>query len=350
MQKLILKLFLIIFPIGILVCGSNYFIDPANRFASKGYMEGIANILSKRHNVDNLSNYNERLLQENMIKKLSKRPDVIVIGSSRIMEVGADLFPGKSLLNCGVSHANVEDLIAIGGVLDSLGKMPKEVVIGVEPYLIGQGGSEEWQSLFPYHQRLIEKFGKDDVRKEDARINFNEWSSAFSFDYFKSTIDFVWKRKSKKYFDVGAQTPLSGRFSDGTISYPASYTNPDIAKAALDARNTGLAMGLPLQDTIRLRRLNRLLDFFKDQGVTVRFVMTPFHPAFYAAVNERQPGIFKQYETLFKDIAAERNIPVTGGFDADLLGIPIPQFYDMYHCSRAAITKIFNDPVSEEVN
>jgi hypothetical protein len=350
MRKLVLKLCFIIIPVAILVCGSNYYVDPANRFAPMAYIGGIADILSKGHNVDNLTNYNERLLQEEMIKRLQKRPDIIVLGSSRIMEVGSGLFPGKTLLNCGVSHANLDDVIALVGALDSLEKLPREFVVGVDPYLISQGGSTEWETLFPYHRSFIKKLEKEETLDEEPLSFYNKWSSACSFDYFKSTVEFVRKRKSKRYLDVGLQPPLSGRFSDGTVSYPTSYTNPDTIKVALDARNTGLAEGLPLQDTVRVKRLNRLLDFFKDRGIAVRFVMTPFHPAFYAAINEGQPGLFKQYETFFTDLATRRNIAVTGGFDARPLGISIPRFYDMYHCSREAIAKIFNEQVPEKNN
>ncbi|MEJ0081062.1 MAG: hypothetical protein WDM78_08985 [Puia sp.] len=73
---------------------TNYLVDPANIFTSKQYVAGIASILSLGHNVDNISNYNERLLQEQRVLKLTKTPDIMVLGSSRVMEIGSDFFPG----------------------------------------------------------------------------------------------------------------------------------------------------------------------------------------------------------------------------------------------------------------
>ena len=64
MKRLLFNLFLIIVPIGLLVVMVNYFVDPANIFSGTAYVSGISDILVKGHNVDNVSNYDERALQE----------------------------------------------------------------------------------------------------------------------------------------------------------------------------------------------------------------------------------------------------------------------------------------------
>src|ERR1700761_9668227 len=138
------KLAAIILSAGLLLVLLNYTIDPANIYSSKKYIGGIAGILSAGHNVDNVSNYDERLLQEQMVTRLHHTPDIIVLGSSRIMEVGTDFFPGRTVLNCAVSHADINDLIAMAGLLDSTGHLPKTIVMNVDPMLIGQGKASEW--------------------------------------------------------------------------------------------------------------------------------------------------------------------------------------------------------------
>ena len=149
MRNLIFKLLIIIVPVGLMIVATNYLVDPANIFSGAHYVDGIANILTRGHNVDNLSNYDERLFQEQMIKRLHKAPDIVVLGSSRVMEIGSSFFPGETVLNCGVSHGNINDLFAIIGTLDSMNKLPSEMVIGVEHWLICVGGTSEWQSLYP---------------------------------------------------------------------------------------------------------------------------------------------------------------------------------------------------------
>lgn len=330
-----------------MVIATNYYVDPANVFSSSTYLGGIADILTKGHNVENLFNYDGRLLQEQMVKRLHEPPDVVVIGSSRVMEIGSDLFPGKKVLNCGVSHGWIPDMAAIVGLFDSLGRMPREFVIGLDPYMIGAGGTSEWQSLSAYYGCFIRKApGGNEGHAEGLPNSYRKVSSLFSFDYFKSSLEFVVKRRSKKYWDAGSDTPLSGRFSDGTISYPATYRNPDTLKISLDARNTGLRDGLPQPDSVNIDLLNQLLDFLQQRQIAVKFVMAPFHPEFYEAVNQHQPLLFHHYEQLFIQMSVKRNIPIVGGFDPEVQGIPRLQFYDMYHCSRAALHKVFNNPVS----
>jgi len=352
MQRLFFKLLIIILPLGGMVAATNYWVDPANIFSSSTYLGGIADILSKGHNVDNLSNYDGRLLQEEMVKRLRASPDIAVIGSSRIMEIGSDFFPGKKVLNCGVSHGGIRDLIAITGVFDSLGRLPREFVIGLDPYIIGEGGSSEWQSLSSYYGYFLRKapgVGNKDYDKGWPN-SYRKLSSLFSFDYFKSSLEFTIKHHSKKYHDVGSEIPLSGRFSDGTICYPDTYRNPDTLKVALDARNTGLKNGLPQPDSANIDLLNKLLDFLQQRRIAVRFVMTPYHPEFYTAVNQREPVLFHRYEQFVRQLAVQRNIKVIGGFDADSQDIPRQQFYDMYHCSKAALHKIFNEPAAGQLS
>jgi len=342
MRTLYVKLLIIILPTVSMVAITNYTVDPANIFSSSEYLGGIAVILSKGHNVDNLSNYDERLLQEQMVKRLPNSPDIIVLGSSRIMEIGSDFFPGKKVLNCGVSHGGIRDLAAITGLLDSLARLPPEVVIGLDPYMIGKGGTSEWESLSAYYDYFLKKTLSESKEDHGLSNSYRKLSSFFSFDYFKSSLEFLIKRHSKHYWDIGTGIPLSGRFSDGTIAYPESYRNPDTLKVALDARITGLKNGLPEPDSVSIGLLNELLNFLQQRRIAVKFVMTPYQPDFYAAINERQPMLFHRYEAFVRELGVKRNIPVIGGFDPINLNISNAQFYDMYHCSKDALKKIFN--------
>jgi hypothetical protein len=337
----LLKLSVIVLPIGLLVCLSNYFIDPANIFSSKKYVSGIAAIMSSGHNVDNVSNYNERLLQEQMIIRLVKTPDIVVLGSSRIMEIGSDFFPGKTVLNCGVSHGNIHDLVALAGLLDSVGRLPGEVYINVDPPLISKG-TAEWQSLAAYHdyfRRKTDKWNTVYERADESIVN-GKLYSLVSFEYFKEAVTYTLKGGSKKYTDLGRRVPYSGRFSDGTICYPPSYKNPDTVKVASDAWNTGSRDGIYPPDPGKEQLLYNLIRFLKQRQVQIHFIMLPFHPAFYRAVNEHQQNLFIWYDHFFRDLAAREDISVTGTFDPGRLNMRISDFYDMYHCSKEAIRKI----------
>jgi hypothetical protein len=337
-----IKLSAIILPVGLLVCLCNYFIDPANIFISEKYVSGIATILSSGHNVDNISNYNERLLQEQMISRLTKTPDIVILGSSRIMEIGSDFFPGKRVLNCGVSHANIHDLISLTGMLDSLGRLPGEIYMNVDPGLISNE-TTEWQSIGSYYRYFLRK--TDNYNRVYERINESiektKWFSLVSFAYFKESLDFLISGRSKIYVDVGSDRPYYGRFSDGTIGYSPGYTNPDTLKVASDARNTGRKGEFLIPDPEKEKLLSILVSYLKEENVKVYFIMLPYHPDYYSATNTGHQNIFEKYDQFYRKLAYSEGIPVIGNFNPFVLPVRRDEFYDMYHSSKGAIKKIF---------
>jgi hypothetical protein len=341
MRKLVVRLILIIVPIAVLVVSINFFTDPANVFSDRAYVAGICDILVKGHNVDNVSNYNERALQEQMISKLPYRPDVVVLGSSRVMEIGSDFFPGERVLNCGVSHGNIYDVIAIVGLLDSLRKLPAKIVINVDPHLICQGGTMEWQTLLPYYNYLLAKWRLPGGMTQRS-LFMEKMTTLFSFEYFEKSITFLAQRKSKHFRDVGTERPaVYGRFSDGTICYPASYANPDTTKVASDALVVGGREVVSL-DAEKFKLLSTLVESLRRQRVTVALVMLPYHREYYRAMNQRFGNVFGAYDTLYRQFARANDISVRGGFDAVGLGVPDDEFYDAWHCSKEAIKKVYN--------
>lgn len=346
MRRFILKLLIIVLPVGLTVIVTNYLIDPANIFSGETYIEGIANIMSQNHNVDNLTNYDERMLQEQMIKRLNKAPDVVVLGSSRVMEINSGFFPDKKVLNCGVSHGNLQDILAITGALDSMHMLPKEIVLGLDYWLICQGGTLEWQSLYPYHEYMVAKLSEANQHSnaEQSPNSFRKLSSLFSLNYFNSSIHFLLEHKSKKYKDVGLNKPTTyGRFSDGSICYGDNYTHPDLVKLAIDAKAKGRKEGLPTPDTLRIKQLDKLLDYLKEKEIKVHLTMLPIHPEFYKGIQQYHKQVLEEWEPIFKNIATKHQIAITGSFNAESIGMTDSAFYDDLHCSGESIKKCIPD-------
>lgn len=342
-QRLLLRLLVIIAPVGTLVVLANYFVDPAHLFSSATYLQGIGEILSKGHNVDNVGNYNERLLQELMVTRLHKTPDVVVLGSSRIMEVGSDFFPGKTVLNCGVSHANINDLIALTGLLDSLHRLPATMVINVDPSLVNRNKNIEWKSLYDYYDFYFTaaKLKKPAGKKNDPSMFFDKIYTLVSLNYFRESLNFLIHGRSGRYNDVLQNRPTSeGRFFDGTICYPSSYTRPDTVKLAIDSRNTAIRQKAFDTDPENIRLLNDLIMFLQSKQINIEWVMLPYHPVYFETTNKLQQNFFQASESFFINFARQRNIPVKGSFDARVNHISQSEFYDLYHCSKEAIKKI----------
>jgi hypothetical protein len=343
MKKITIKLSILLLPIGMLVLSINCIVDPANLISGETYVENIAQILAKGNNVDNISNYDERLLQKHYLeKKKTQNPDIIVMGSSRIMEIGNDIFPNKKIFNIGVSHANINDLVALAGLLDEYKIKPKAVLINLDPFLICQDDkSDEWISLFEYHQKFIKIYS--DMPSKEIPINnlFKKYYTLLTFDYFNSSIQYIIKGNTKSIVDIGKTIPKKyGRLSNGCVAYSYDYRNPDTLIVADVAKKTGEQLNLDKIDNSKLKMLHYLLKYFKNKGIKYSFIMLPYHKEFYNSVNKKQNDLLKKYETFFVNFASQNRIPLIGSLSPLKCKLNNLDFYDPYHCSGNAIKKI----------
>jgi hypothetical protein len=345
MNKLLFKKIALLFiPVGLLVMLINYAVDPANVFASKKYTTGIAEIMARGHNVDGVSNYDERLLQEEVISRLDRTPEVVVMGSSRIMEVGKNFFQNKDVLNCGVSRANVYDIVAILGILDSLHRMPKELIINLDPIFVSRNTPLEHESIYPYYVNFAGKYldlkflEHDKFAFENKKIK-----SLFSFEYFQKSLTFLRRGFKKRYEDVGLKQPVkNGRYADGSISYEASYRHPDTLLVSNLAEQTANKTGLFAPDPEKLELLNALIPVLKAKGVDVKLVLLPYHSIYFNTINQRQKGLFSLYEMLYNKVASDHGVKIIGSYNPQLNDINNRDFYDVYHCSEEAIKRVFS--------
>lgn len=346
MRKLLVKLALVLVPVALLVIAINFFVDPANMFRSRKFVSGIVDILAKGHNVNNVKNYDERLLQEQMISRLQHTPDVVVLGSSRIMEIGHDFYPGKTVLNAGVSHANVYDLLAITGLMDSLNRLPREIIINVDHFLIGKLETSDWQSILPYYHYFFRKHAAAHRQNmaEGGSNELHKYSSLLSFPYFKESLHFLFSGADKKYYDAGNARPTgAGRLYDGTVCYPDEYMYPDTAKMGVKTRDLAIREGIEEVDPGKMSSLKVLIDFLKSRNITLHLLMVPYHHDYYQLVNKYHHGALLQYEKIFRELAAEKQIPITGTFDPAPGGFGASSFYDMYHCNKETIRQIIHN-------
>lgn len=342
MQKLFFNLSIIVGPIGLIVLLTNVAVDPANLLRGEAYVEEIAQALTRGNNVDNIANYDERLLQKAYITYTRQPIDRAILGSSRVMEIRQSFFPGEKIVNLGVSHANINDLIAITGVLDSSHKLPKKVLIGVDPFLIcsSKTGDSEWESLGAYHQYFIKKYHIKTKFQPTQTNAFKKYYTIATFDYFRQSLYFWSQGHDKKFINVGTRQPTkSGRLSDGSICYSLDYRTPDTLVvsnvADLSAKNK-----LPVIDPNKLHLMHTLIKFYQRMKIEVSLVMVPFHYNYYTGINKNQAFNFQTYEKLFTDFARHHNVAIMGSFNPIQESVSKAEFYDLYHCSGESIQRI----------
>jgi hypothetical protein len=288
-------------------------------------------------------------LQKKILEQSTKHADVIILGSSRIMEISNNIYPNKQLLNIGVSHANVFDLAALTGLIDSLHIKPIEVVINLEPGTIAHEGTLEWQSLFNFFKHFQTKYATNlqEVDYSKNSLLLKRLYNLVSFEYFAQSANFLFKNKSKSIIDIKSDTPkLYGRFANGSIAYPKSYTNSDTLLlnanyfSSLKNNSKDVVNKKIIIDSFKFQLLKDVVSYYKKNNIKITFIMIPFYAQFfdYDAIKQ---NYFEQYEIFFKKFATENFITLLGGFTPSEFDIYKTDFYDMLHISGSAIKKIY---------
>lgn len=198
-----LKRLLLFSPILVIIVGVNYFVDPVNLFHGEQYVKGIANYLLKGKNVTNVYNstLDERLLQKYFIEKLKECPDIVVLGSSTIFLINSTFFNNNTLINNGVGGASIEDILAIYRLYEKKGFRPNKIILGLDPWLLNDNnGLKMWKTLSLEYFEMLKELGSYNKELSQSTAVPEKWKEIVSISYFKTSIDFLFAHKSKKYF------------------------------------------------------------------------------------------------------------------------------------------------------
>jgi len=334
-----------------LVAGVNYHYDPANLFGDRTYEAGIARLLSEGKNVANITDYDERLLQKFFVERLKNRRDVLVLGSSRSMNLGPDLFPGMTFYNASVSGASLEDDYAILQLYREHNLLPRLVVLGVDPWVFNRNSEQtRWKSLEQEYRRSMYGNVLGTASSElagDQRLS--KLQQLVSFDYFRAALHAAHRADRDYYATNATELDVNMRLADGTITYNREHAHRSPEKVAEVAHQQ--AARIPIYSLGQFRELDaeyiKLLEAFIEhlcaEGIEVVLFLPPYHPDMYAAITHAGSPyrLVKDAEDYLRRFAGQQNLQVWGSFDPNITSCGRDDFYDEMHPRSTCVTKIF---------
>jgi hypothetical protein len=356
MKKLACKL-LGFLPLAILVIGGNFFGDPANLFHA-GYEDGIAHLLLQGKYVTNVGNCDERLLMKAFVAGQVKPPKVLVLGSSRSLEMNSSRVPISGIFNACVSGASIEDLLAIFRMFSEKRIPPHTLIIGLDPWILNENNDQSrWKSLSAFYVAMvgeIDPHGADDGRAFDAGFVPLKWQELVSPGYFQQSIERLWKKwrnhePPQEYFPVDTlNNETFTRLIDGSIAYDRKFRERSEEEVLTSARSYITNRPIySLRDFHHLSRKNQdLLEKFilhlKKQHCQLIFFLSPYHPEVYSyfTANESTQNV-QLAEKFFRDLAKANAIPVVGSYNPAPYGLENKHFYDGMHLREIAYGMIF---------
>lgn len=344
MKKFLLKLILVLAPVFLFVVSVNYFGDAANLF-SVNYEKKISEEILKGNNVTNVYNYDERLLEKHLINNSTLCPDVLVIGSSRVMLINSSNFQKITFINAGVSGASIEDLIAIYQMFEQKKCLPKKIILGLDPWTLNvNNGQVRWKTLNQEYFTIYKKLtNKNIVTTEEQRES--KYIQLISPSYFKGSFKKMLLASSKP---IATKTKINNTFTrlvDGSITYDLAYrsaTPEEVEKRAIEFINS---------DIYSIERFDKLspdisfilekfIEHLKSKNIEISFLLTPYHPEVYSfiAKNDKYSKVIES-ENYFRQLGLKFGIKVIGSFNPIILNMDSSFFYDGMHCNEKGIEK-----------
>lgn len=355
MKKFLMRLTLLL-PILLIISALNFMVDPANIFGGQKIEKKIAEHLLNGSNVGNATDFDERLLQKFYIESLKETKDVVVLGSSRSLQIRSVLFPDKKFFNNSVSWGVLEDYISVYEMYEVKGYKPEVIVLGLDPWIFNKNnGISSWKAIGNYYTRFNE--GDNSFYNKNLRglvFKIQRYSEIFSPSYFQGSLTFLAKNinkrnQSNQIYPTDKTKDINDiKLVDGSLSYNSKFEliNADDAlkEAKQSIRGDAIATIKSFNkiDQTECLLFEKFVKHLKDKGIKLIFFFPPYHPYVYDYLTSSNDyKIINDVEEYFKKIAIKNNVESIGSYNPNLLGLKNEDFYDGLHLKTEAIKKVF---------
>lgn len=367
--KSVAKNLLIFSPLIMVMMFINYRVDPGKLFKSGGYEKGIAVILLQGLNVANIKDCDERLTQRYYIEGDKKPKDIIVLGSSRALQINANILNNERFFNHSVSGATLEDFFAVWGMYEEKNSFPNTVILGLDPWILNKNnGQDRWKSISAYNYVFMDSVK---VRKEHNEFFYSlnhkifqikKMLSIVSPSYFQTATHYLIKNTSEmnradKVIGDYYPTRLTNlntdiKLADGTMSPGEGGVSESLKYDAKTYISNDQVYSLG-----KFYELNRssqqdfekFVDHLYKRNINVVFFLTPYHPYVYNYfMNSTKYCMVAESESYFRMIGNQKHIPVIGSYDPMKCGLVEEDFCDGMHPNRRAVNKLAKLLVTEQ--
>lgn len=330
--------------------GLNAAVDPA------GLLDGDRRAVAAARdlvagNAIPLSNADDRRLQHAYAVARAETLDVLIMGSSRMMQIEASLLPGRKLYNASVSSLTLDDLLALAELFVERRTPPELLVIGIDPWLFDADPlNARWSALESQVQAM--RRGLDLPPAENGR-EAGVVGNLLSLSYTRESVNDVLATWRSRAGQTGGDAFAAGtKRPDGSILYGAAYAGRNEGAIRADA----LADGRQYVNARSISRpfaagsvatFEKLLAHIRRRGVALVLVLPPYHPLTHAHVVREDDGAnYAQLKQVVENIAARTGARVAGDSDPAIAGCAADEFWDGVHPKTSCLHRIVG-PVVE---
>jgi len=312
-------------------------------FQKKGSDESKLAQLLKKNNIIFAQSFDERIFIKKRIIYENYNPQVLVIGSSRTMQLAENELKQKTL-NLSVSGATIEDQIAITEM--ALEKFnPRTIYLAADPWLFNAvNGQKRWRSIkSEYFKTLLnidswnkEKkfhFKQQKLIKEEDEITYLTFRESileriYSSMNINSNFVLPTNIQNIQYKELILR--------DGKRVYDSKYQNQKkqeeiIRYSFMDNYEFSAA---------QFNNYDNFLYYLKNyHKKEVILVLSPYYGPSFELTLKKIP-IYLEIEKKFINLATKNKIKILGSYDPKLVNCRDNEFYDSMHPKDVCIKKL----------
>ncbi len=298
-------------------------------------------------------NLNIRALREEQLRRMTKTPEVILLGASHWQEAHKDLLKGRDFFNAHIHRDYWEDPLGMVELLLRYNRLPKKLIISIRDNQFTPVENRKdflWEPGIPAYREMSKRLGLETQSyiktlpydRGRALIslpmlfeNFTRWHNAS--EYPGAT--------EEKHFET-----LDALLPDGSIVwsnhkmhlFTAERTTAESVTFADKRKNDP-----PKVDPKGVEAFEALLKFLKQRSVSVYLVNPPFNPTYYDRLQGTPYGDgLKRIQSLIQKIATDHKLPLFGSFNPHELGCTSDMYIDAEHANDKCLQKIFDQYIA----
>ena len=354
----------LLLPILVFMVWVSYTVDRSGLFQGELAPRRIVDLMLQGYDVTNFESMDERQVVQLYAQDVPETPQVIGIGSSRVLQFNRDLVGVDSFFNMGVTGADVRDNMTSYYKMVTYDKAPEVLIWSVDPWVFyGNEAAYDYRADAElYNEFLTKVLGVPTDYEEPDKVEL--WKALVEPAYFQGNVDYYVKNRGQDVVtDDDGNTiefnPVSGdpydqtttiKRSDGSVLYDTAFRNQtqeqifSLAAAESTTFNSVHMEGFDAMSDTQIKAFEAFIDYAHRQGTTVILVLSPWHPFLYNyLLNETDlhKGFF-QVEPWLRQYCAEHNVPLYGSYDPECIeGLEEMDFFDGLHCKDTGIEKFF---------
>lgn len=297
-------------------------------------------------------NLNIRALRDEQLKRMTKTPDVILLGASHWQEAHKDLLPGYDMFNAHIHRDYWEDPLGMVELLVRNNRLPRKLIISVRDNQFTPVGARKdflWEPGIPAYRDFARRIG---IEAENfiGTLPYERGRALMSLPMLFTNLT-RWHNAEERPQATGRKKfkTLDVLLPDGSITwadkhmdlFTADRTQKESLAFAAARENKP-----PQVDPKGVEAFEKMLDYLKQQGVQVTLVHPPFNPTYYDALkgSSYAEGL-KKIEELTRRIAADHGLKIFGSFNPHDIGCTSAMYIDAEHSNENCLRKIFDQYV-----